>query len=90
MSELMPAAFLGHGSPMNTLDHNGYTEAWMAFGESVPDLAQSSLSPHIGTSTPLRSPPWLNQRRSTTSTVSPMNSSTCSIALRATPPWQRS
>ena len=36
MSELMPAAFLGHGSPMNALDHNGYTEAWMAFGESVP------------------------------------------------------
>ena len=36
MSELMPAAFLGHGSPMNALDHNGYTEAWRAFGESVP------------------------------------------------------
>ncbi len=36
MSEMMPAAFLGHGSPMNALDHNGYTEAWRAFGESVP------------------------------------------------------
>jgi 4,5-DOPA dioxygenase extradiol len=36
MSELMPAAFLGHGSPMNALDHNGYTEAWRAFGDSVP------------------------------------------------------
>lgn len=32
----MPAAFLGHGSPMNALDHNCYTEAWRAFGESVP------------------------------------------------------
>jgi 4,5-DOPA dioxygenase extradiol len=32
MSEMMPAAFLGHGSPMNALDHNGYTEAWRAFG----------------------------------------------------------
>ena len=32
----MPAAFLGHGSPMNALDHNGYTEAWRAFGDSVP------------------------------------------------------
>ena len=36
MSEIMPAAFLGHGSPMNALDHNGYTEAWRAFGDSVP------------------------------------------------------
>jgi 4,5-DOPA dioxygenase extradiol len=33
---LMPAVFLGHGSPMNALDHNGYTEAWRAFGASVP------------------------------------------------------
>jgi 4,5-DOPA dioxygenase extradiol len=33
---LMPAAFLGHGSPMNALEHNGYTEAWRAFGSSVP------------------------------------------------------
>src|SRR3954451_944137 len=32
----MPAAFLGHGSPMNTLEHNRYTEAWSAFGRSVP------------------------------------------------------
>jgi 4,5-DOPA dioxygenase extradiol len=32
----MPAAFLGHGSPMNALDHNRYTEAWRKFGESVP------------------------------------------------------
>ena len=36
MSEMMPAAFLGHGSPTNALDHNGYTEAWRAFGDSVP------------------------------------------------------
>lgn len=33
---LMPAAFLGHGSPMNTLERNRYTEAWRAFGASVP------------------------------------------------------
>lgn len=32
----MPAAFLGHGSPMNALDHNRYTEAWRAFGADVP------------------------------------------------------
>ena len=33
---LMPAAFLGHGSPMNALEHNRYTAAWSAFGASVP------------------------------------------------------
>jgi 4,5-DOPA dioxygenase extradiol len=32
----MPAAFLGHGSPMNALEENRYTEAWRAFGRSVP------------------------------------------------------
>jgi len=33
---VMPAAFIGHGSPMNALDHNRYTAAWAAFGASVP------------------------------------------------------
>ncbi len=32
----MPAAFFGHGSPMNALATNRYTSAWRAFGESVP------------------------------------------------------
>ena len=35
-AELMPAAFLGHGSPMNALDRNRYTDAWQALGTSVP------------------------------------------------------
>ncbi|MGH9021135.1 MAG: 4,5-DOPA dioxygenase extradiol [Acidimicrobiales bacterium] len=30
-----PAAFIGHGSPMNALATNRYTEAWRAFGESL-------------------------------------------------------
>ncbi|MCU1454645.1 MAG: extradiol ring-cleavage dioxygenase [Acidimicrobiales bacterium] len=32
----MPALFVGHGSPMNALEHNRYTESWRAFGASVP------------------------------------------------------
>lgn len=32
----MPAAFLGHGSPMNTLERNRFTDAWRAFGNAVP------------------------------------------------------
>ena len=30
-----PAAFLGHGNPMNALARNRYTEAWRAFGGAV-------------------------------------------------------
>ena len=33
---LTPALFVGHGSPMNTLEANGYTEAWRAFGRNLP------------------------------------------------------
>ena len=32
----MPAAFLGHGTPMNALERNRFTEAWRTFGASVP------------------------------------------------------
>jgi 4,5-DOPA dioxygenase extradiol len=32
----MPAAFIGHGNPMNALETNRYTAAWRAFGRSVP------------------------------------------------------
>ena len=32
----MPALFIGHGSPMNTLEQNGYTNAWRAFGRHLP------------------------------------------------------
>jgi 4,5-DOPA dioxygenase extradiol len=33
---VFPAVFLGHGSPMNALESNRYTEAWRAFGAGVP------------------------------------------------------
>lgn len=32
----MPAAFIGHGSPMNALEVNSWTTAWKAFGQAVP------------------------------------------------------
>lgn len=32
----MPALFIGHGSPMNTLDLNGYTRAWRRLGRALP------------------------------------------------------
>ena len=31
-----PVLFVGHGNPMNTLERNGYTEAWHAFGRHLP------------------------------------------------------
>ena len=33
---VMPAAFFGHGSPMNAVERNRYTAAWTAFGQAVP------------------------------------------------------
>lgn len=33
---LMPATFIGHGSPMNALEVNKWTAAWRAFGQAVP------------------------------------------------------
>ncbi len=32
----MPAVFFGHGSPMNALDSNPYTESWRRFGAAAP------------------------------------------------------
>lgn len=32
----MPAAFIGHGSPMNALEHNRYTESWASLGRRLP------------------------------------------------------
>ncbi len=33
---VQPAVFLGHGSPMNTLEHNRFTDAWRTFGLLTP------------------------------------------------------
>lgn len=35
-SRPMPAAFFGHGSPMNALEKNRYSKAWATFGSTVP------------------------------------------------------
>ena len=32
----MPSLFIGHGSPMNTLERNGFTNAWRRMGELMP------------------------------------------------------
>jgi 4,5-DOPA dioxygenase extradiol len=32
----MPALFIGHGSPMNTLEGNRYTAAWRRIGQALP------------------------------------------------------
>jgi 4,5-DOPA dioxygenase extradiol len=33
--DLTPAAFIGHGSPMNAIEWNRFTEAWTVFGEEL-------------------------------------------------------
>ncbi len=32
----MPALFIGHGSPMNTLERNGFTDSWRTLGQRLP------------------------------------------------------
>lgn len=55
---LMPAAFIGHGSPMNTLEVNRFTGAWRALGRSLPrPRAILAISAH-GPSTAVGSPRW--------------------------------
>lgn len=34
--ETMPALFIGHGSPMNTLERNDFTDAWRGMGARLP------------------------------------------------------
>jgi len=36
MTKPMPAVFIGHGNPMNTLLDNAYTRGWAAIGKEVP------------------------------------------------------
>jgi 4,5-DOPA dioxygenase extradiol len=36
MNQRMPVIFFGHGNPMNAIEHNAYTAAWMKIGESIP------------------------------------------------------
>lgn len=35
-TDLMPAAFIGHGNPMNALESNHHTDAWAALGARLP------------------------------------------------------
>ncbi|MGB3411811.1 MAG: 4,5-DOPA dioxygenase extradiol [Microthrixaceae bacterium] len=35
-TQRMPAVFIGHGSPMNTLEMNRYTTAWRELGATLP------------------------------------------------------
>jgi len=39
----MPAIFFGHGSPMNALEDNRYTDAWASFGASVKQLQPKAI-----------------------------------------------
>ena len=32
----MPALFIGHGSPMNTIEQNDFTRAWQKLGRVLP------------------------------------------------------
>ena len=61
----MPAAFLGHGSPMNTLERNRFTDAWATLGlASDRPRAVLAISAHwyVGTTavTSMENPPVIH------------------------------
>jgi len=60
-SARMPIIFFGHGSPMNTLANNRYTEAWRQLGAAVPaPKAILAISAH-----------WLTQGTAVTAMAEP-------------------
>lgn len=34
--KLMPVMFVGHGSPMNAIEKNGFSDTWAKVAESLP------------------------------------------------------
>lgn len=46
MLEKMPAIFIGHGSPMNAIESNTYTESWTALGQKFSPKAILMVSGH--------------------------------------------
>ncbi len=42
-SAVMPVAFVGHGNPMNALEHNRYTEAWAGLAAALPERPRAVL-----------------------------------------------
>ncbi|HVS77962.1 MAG TPA: 4,5-DOPA dioxygenase extradiol [Steroidobacteraceae bacterium] len=61
MSAPLPVTFFGHGSPMNALQRNAYTEAWSRIGERLPAArAVLVISAH-----------WLVPRTAVTSAAAP-------------------
>jgi 4,5-DOPA dioxygenase extradiol len=36
VTDRLPTLFIGHGNPMNALEHNVYTDAWRRLGASLP------------------------------------------------------
>ena len=39
----MPVVFVGHGNPMNALQHNRYTEAWADVAAALPEPPRALL-----------------------------------------------
>ena len=46
-AEKMPVLFLGHGSPMNAIEENEFTEGWQKIGKTLPEpVAVLCISAH--------------------------------------------
>ena len=82
----MPALFIGHGSPMNTLERNGFTDAWRsAWASDCRGRARCWSSRRTGSSARRRSRRCRGRARSTISTASRRSCSSSTIRRPALP-----
>jgi 4,5-DOPA dioxygenase extradiol len=53
VNPMLPVIFVGHGSPMNAIEDNAYSRAWVKLGESLsPPKAILLISAHWETDLP--------------------------------------
>jgi len=79
----LPAAFIGHGNPMNALETNRFTDAWAALGRAVgTPRAVLAISAHWYIAATAVTA-WRGRAPSTTSSASPRRSSSSSTRPRA-------
>ena len=43
--QMMPVLFIGHGSPMNGIEHNQFSNKWAQLAKEIPEPAATLAKP---------------------------------------------
>lgn len=85
----MPVLFVGHSSPMNTIEDNEFSQGWLAVGKALPKpKAILCISAHWETWGTLVTAPWKNPRQFTILAASHLNSTRRATPPPAAPGWR--